>query len=517
MHPAARAVAAVLMLAALCGCMALPPLDDRSQTLMLSDTDTTPLGRAISPAARAHAGQSGVLALPEGREAFASRMLLAEAAQRSLDVQYYIWHADLTGGMLLEALRQAADRGVRVRLLLDDNNTSGMDATLAALDSHPNVEVRLFNPFLQRDWRWLGYLSDFGRLNRRMHNKSFTADNQATIMGGRNIGDAYFDAGQDVSFVDMDVLAVGAVVPQVSADFDRYWASASAYPVAALLPPAQPQALAQLATQAAQLRRDPAAAPYLTALGRSDFIQHLIAGTLALEWTRVRLVSDDPAKGLGQAGPPDLLPQRLTHVLGKPGTEMQLVSPYFVPTASGTAALTGLAAQGVAVQVLTNSLAATDVPAVHAGYAKRRAALLAGGVQLFELKPDRGEAARARRTAHGLAGSSGASLHAKTFAIDRQRVFVGSFNLDPRSAALNTESGLVVDSPAMATSIARAFEPPLASQSYALRLDGQGQLHWLDRRGPGLPPQVLDTEPHSPLWKRAMVGVLAWLPIEWLL
>ena len=495
----------MLVLVALCGCTALPPLDGRSQNRALDDTAATRLGHAVSAAAQTHAGQSGVLALSEGREAFASRMLLAAAAQRSLDVQYYIWHLDLTGGLLLDALRQAADRGVRVRLLLDDNNTAGMDATLAALDSHPNLEVRLFNPFMQRDWRWLGYLTDFGRLNRRMHNKSFTADNQVTIMGGRNIGDAYFDAGQDVSFVDMDVLAVGAVVPQVSADFDRYWASASAYPAATLLTPAPPQALTQLA------------APYLTALGRSDFIQQLIAGSLALEWTSVRLVSDAPAKGLGQAGPQVLLPARLASVLGKPDTEMQLVSPYFVPTASGTTALTDLAEQGVAVRVLTNSLAATDVPAVHAGYAKRRVALLAGGVQLFELKPDRGAVARARRTARGLAGSSGASLHAKTFAIDRQRVFVGSFNLDPRSAALNTESGLVIDSPAMATTIAHAFDAQLASQSYALRLDGQGQLHWLDQPSPDAPPQVHDTEPDTPLWKRAMVAVLAWLPIEWLL
>jgi putative cardiolipin synthase len=174
-----------------------------------ADTAATRLGRATELAAQGHGGLTGVLALAEGREAFATRMLLAEAAERSLDVQYYIWHADLTGKFLLEALRQAADRGVRVRLLLDDNSTQGLDPILAALDSHPNIEVRLFNPFLQRDWRWLGYLTDFGRLNRRMHNKSFTVDNQVTVVGGRNIGDEYFDAGQEVSFVDLDVLVRG--------------------------------------------------------------------------------------------------------------------------------------------------------------------------------------------------------------------------------------------------------------------------------------------------------------------
>ena len=458
-----------------------------------------------------------MLALAEGREVFATRMLLAEAAERSLDVQYYIWHNDLTGTLLLQALRQAADRGVRVRLLLDDNNTGGLDAALAAMDRHPNMEVRLFNPFLQRDWRWLGSLTDFGRLNRRMHNKSFTADNQATIVGGRNIGDEYFDAGQEVAFVDLDVLAVGAVVPQVSSDFDRYWASASAYPVTLLLPAPDPEALEDLTQRAAQVRNSPAADPYLNALAKSDFVRHLMAGELALEWTAVRLVSDDPAKALRKAEPRAQLPARLAEVLGKPERELLLVSPYFVPTASGTEALVSLREQGVAVSVLTNSLAATDVPAVHAGYAKRRPALLAAGVKLFELKPDRNDVARSKRADRGLAGSSGASLHAKTFALDRKRAFVGSFNLDPRSAALNTESGLVIDSPTLATSIADVFDNHLAERSYALRLNDAGSIEWQDRPTPDAPTQRLHTEPQTPLWKRAMVVLLSWLPIEWLL
>ena len=506
-----------MLIGTLFGCAALPSLEGRSQTRAFEDTATTRLGRASALPIGAHRGQTGVLALPEGREAFATRMLLAEAAERSLDVQVYIWHADLTGRFLLDALRQAADRGVRVRLLLDDNNTQGLDAMLAALDSHPNVEVRLFNPFLQRSWRWLGYLSDFDRLNRRMHNKSFTADNQVSVVGGRNVGDEYFEAGQEVSFVDLDVLAVGAVVPRVSADFDRYWASASAYPVASLLPAAEPGALDRWAQAAAQLRSDPAAQPYISALGRSDFVKRLVAGELALEWTDVRLVSDDPAKGLGQADAQSLLPQRLAEVLGKPVKELLLVSPYLVPTASGTDALTGLSKQGVAVSVLTNSLAATDVPAVHAGYAKHRRALLDGGVKLFELKPDRGDAARSLRSDRGLAGSSGASLHAKTFAVDRRRVFVGSFNLDPRSAALNTESGLVIDSLTMATNIAMAFENHLAGRSYALRLDGEGGIEWRDQPSPSAPGQVHHTEPRTSVWKRAMVTLLSWLPIDWLL
>ena len=511
-------VKGIALSALLSGCSALPSLDGRpaSHTLPAAETADTRLGRATSPQAQAHPGQSGVLMLAEGREAFATRMLLAEAAERSLDVQVYIWHADLTGTLLMQAMRAAADRGVRVRLLLDDNTTAGMDERLAALDSHPHIEVRLFNPFKQRNWRWMGYLTDFDRLNRRMHNKSITADDRVSIVGGRNIGDEYFGAGQEVSFVDMDVLATGAVVPQVSSDFDRYWASASSYPVASLLPPAPQQALDRMTETADALARSPSAAPYVTALQQSTFIKQLVAGELALEWTTVRLVSDDPAKGLGQAKSETLVPQRLREVLGRPTQELLLVSPYFVPTDSGTRALTDLREQGIQVSVLTNSLAATDVPAVHAGYAKRRAALLRGGVQLFELKPD-GMAPRSSPGDRGLMGSSGASLHAKTFALDGQRVFVGSFNLDPRSAALNTESGFVIDSPPMAARIAAAFAEQLPKRSYVLRLDSQGQVEWLDPSSSDASTKLLHHEPQTPLWKRAMVRVLAWLPIEWLL
>src|SRR5690606_12891537 len=207
----------------------LPQQGDRPSSSRLTDTADTRLGRGIAPMALAHPGLSGVLPLTVGSEAFAARVALADAAERSLDVQYYIWHGDMSGTLLFEALHRAADRGVRVRLLLDDNNTGGLDPVLATLDTHPMIEVRLFNPFPHRQWRWLGYICDFPRLNRRMHNKSFTADNQATILGGRNVGDEYFDAGDGMLFVDLDVLATGPVVDEVSRDFDRYWSSDSAY------------------------------------------------------------------------------------------------------------------------------------------------------------------------------------------------------------------------------------------------------------------------------------------------
>lgn len=227
----------VLLLAALVSGCALPSLDGRSASRALSPEESraTALGRALRPEALRHPGLTGVSPLPDAHDAFASRVLLSMAAEKTLDVQYYIWHDDVTGMLLLRALYQAAERGVRVRLLLDDNGTAGLDDDLAALATHPNIEIRLFNPFVVRQPKWLGYAYDFSRLNRRMHNKAFIADNQALIAGGRNVGDEYFGASDGMLFNDLDVLLVGEVVDSASRDFDRYWGSRSAYPVARIL------------------------------------------------------------------------------------------------------------------------------------------------------------------------------------------------------------------------------------------------------------------------------------------
>lgn len=498
---------ALALLALLAGCGSLPDLAGRTQSQAIADTDAaTTLGRAIAPQARAHPGRSGVVALADGRGAFAARALLADAAERSLDVQYYLWRTDLSGTLLAEALRRAAGRGVRVRLLLDDNNTGGTDALLAALDAHPNIEVRLFNPFVHRGLRALDYLLDFPRLNRRMHNKSFTADNQVTVVGGRNVGDSYFGADQAVLFTDLDVMAAGPVVREVSADFDRYWASASSYPLDRLLAPGAPAAWPPAADDGAQR------ADYLAAVARSPLVRELLDGTLEFEWARVQVVSDDPAKGLGRHARETQLPQRLREVIGTPARELQLVSAYFVPTDAGRDALVRLAGQGVRVSVLTNSLEATDVAVVHAGYARHRAALLRAGVALYELKGAPGTPPQA-----GLrfGGSSAASLHAKTFAVDGARVFVGSFNFDPRSARLNTEMGFVIDSPRLAQRVAGAFRGEIPRRAYEVRLDGEGGLEWVERTGQG--QRVYRDEPLTSPWKRLALRLLSWLPIDWLL
>ncbi len=480
--------------------------------MTLRDTSETRLGRAVLPMAQSHPGKSGVFALSDGRDAFAARVLLAAASERSLDVQYYIWNGDKTGTLMFEALRRAADRGVRVRLLLDDNGTAGLDTVLAALDTNPNIEVRLFNPFMHRRWRVLNFLTDFRRLNRRMHNKSFTADNQATIIGGRNVGDEYFDAGQGVSFVDLDVLAIGPVVNDVSEDFDRYWASDSSYPAERVLPRVSQAAVSEVSAAASQVEEDPAAVAYMQAIASLQYVQQVLSGQLPFEWATVQMVSDDPAKGLGRAGDKELLWTRLEQILDAPRLELELVSPYFVPGKEGVEYFSDLARRGIKVTILTNSLAATDVAAVHAGYARRRKPMLEAGVAIFEMRP---EFSPAPTKAHAPLGSSSTSLHAKTFSVDRSRAFVGSFNFDPRSERLNTELGFVIDSPTMAQAIADSFASLIPTRAYGLRLNAAGALQWVEQRdGEAI---VHDQEPRTGLWLRTFVAGLSVLPIEWLL
>lgn len=499
----------------LTGC-ALPPPPDRpaSQALAPALTALTRLGQAIAPQAQQHPGHSGIHPLSDPLEAFAARMLLAHAAERSLDVQYYIWRGDQTGTLLLHALVAAADRGVRVRLLLDDGGTAGLDRELAALARHPRIEVRLFNPFVLRWPKPLGYLTDFSRANRRMHNKSFTADNQATIVGGRNVGDEYFGATDGVLFSDLDVLAIGPIVSEVSTDFDRYWASPSAWPAQAVLPAVDSAEMARLQARAARTADSDAAHAYTRAVRQTPFISALLAQRLALTWSPVQMVSDDPAKGLGQAPRSGLLVDQLHRVLGTPRRSVALVSPYFVPTAAGTEALVRLQQSGVSVRVMTNAYEATDVPLVHAGYARYRKALLRGGVALFEMQRMAPIGQNPAVRLNPL-GSSSSSLHAKTFAVDGERAFVGSFNFDPRSALLNTELGFVIHSPVLARQIEHAFDTAVPESSYALQLSPDGRIAW--HSSGGTAPTVARVEPGSSWISRVGLTLLSWLPIEWLL
>lgn len=510
--PAVMLCAVTLLLSA----CTLPALDQRDASVAPTPESTreTPLGRAVAEILPGHDGLSGIHPLADARDAFAARVLLTRSAAATLDVQYYIWRHDVTGTLLLKALLDAADRGVRVRMLLDDHGTAAVDRELAALNTHPQVEVRLFNPFMVRVPKYSGFLTDFRRLNRRMHNKSFTVDNQVTIVGGRNIGDEYFAATDGPVFADLDVLAVGPVVDAVSRDFDRYWASASSYPADMILGRPDAGALEQFRTVGTVVGSTEAAESYLRVMRETDFLQALMSGQLTFEWAVTRVLSDDPAKGLAKAPRRAHLMPQLRAVIDTPGRSVDLVSPYFVPTAAGVEAFAELVRQGVRVRVLTNALEATDVAVAHAGYVKYRKDLLAAGVSLFELRNPQREGDLNLRVV-GPFGSSGSSLHAKTFAIDGERIFVGSFNFDPRSINLNTELGVIIESRRLARQVADAFENSIPLQAYELELSEDGRVSWIERSDEGV--RIHRWEPGTDPVQRLGVRLLSILPIEWLL
>ncbi|MDK9357155.1 MULTISPECIES: phospholipase D family protein [Lelliottia] len=477
-----------------------------------NSTHNTRLGRAIAPVNAEHPGLCGLLPLDDSLDAFACRYRLAEMAEKTLDVQYYIWEDDMSGRLLFSVLVAAASRGVRVRLLLDDNNTQGLDAILRLLDSHPNIDVRLFNPFSFRTLRALGYLTDFARLNRRMHNKSFTVDGEATIIGGRNVGDAYFGAGEAPLFSDLDVMAIGPVVAEVANDFERYWQSACVSTLKQVLELSEEEIGSRLQPPDDWYQNE-IAQRYLDKLESSQFITRLEARDLPLIWAKTRLLSDDPRKGLGRAKRHSLLPQRLLDVMGTPAEQIDIISSYFVPTRAGVAQLLQLVRKGVKIAILTNSLAANDVAVVHAGYARWRKKLLRHGIELYELKPTQDFVPGLRD--RGLTGNSGSSLHAKTFSIDSQKVFIGSLNFDPRSTMLNTEMGFVIESETLARLIHRRFLKSRQHEAWQIRLDNFGRLNWVEQKdGEEI---VLKKEPKTRFWQRVLVRLAWWLPVEWLL
>jgi len=502
--------------ALLAGCASLPPPQDRPASSALTETADTRLGAAVAPLVAAHPGLSGIHAMPDAYDAFAARVVLASAAQKSLDAQYFIWHDDQVGTLLFEALWKAAGRGVRVRLLLDDGGTTGIDATLAALDAHPNIEVRLYNPFPHRGSRALGYLSDFARLNKRMHNKSFTADNQVSVVGGRNIANEYFGAGSGIGFADLDVLVVGPVVQQVSTEFDLYWNSASAYAAAEFVGMPASDAVPRLQASFAATHADPLSVGYLQAVRETSLLADLQNQRLAFEWTTAQVLYDAPAKTLDRSQRTDvLLFPALMQRLGKPEKSFDIVSPYFVPGDEGTVLLAELARRGVQVRVLTNSLASSDESVVHAGYMKRRRDLLLAGVRLYELKPTANQEALHLKGRFGAGKVSG--LHAKTYAVDGERIFVGSFNFDLRSARLNTEMGVVIDSPVFARQLSAVFDEDLSQVAYEVRLAPQGDgLVWIEQTASGEEKRY-DIDPETGWSKRFGVGFLSALPIDWLL
>lgn len=483
----------------------------------ITTTQDTRLGKGIAQEAKQQASPSGFRLLSNGLDAFVTRLLLMEAADVSLDVQYYLFHDDVTAKLFTHYLLRAADRGVRVRMLLDDFGHDSQEKLLSALVQHPNISVRLFNPFTNRAVPYLDFLTSFSRVNRRMHNKSFIADNQAAIIGGRNIGNTYFAADEYTNFSDLDVLGVGDFAPEVSQAFDQYWNHALSIPVEQFAR-AHHTALDTVRAQLIATSKTERSQAYLARLEAVELVEELKRGEVELYWAQSSLVYDNPEKILNDTtDDTGHMAPALQALLNEVHSEALIVSPYFIPGKNGVANFASWVNTGAQVSILTNSLAANDVPVVHAGYAKYRQPLIQAGVKLWELQPS-GLATKKRNKSKDLPGSSKASLHAKTMIFDRDTMFIGSMNLDPRSVNLNTEIGVLIYSKPLAEFASETFLAELPEHAWRLDIDrhlgSSEQLIWLDEAQDPAVVVSRNREPEAGRWSRFQAWAFGYLPIE---
>ena len=512
-----------LALLALClsACATLQPPRPAPHSQTPAPAPATPLGRETT-ALHLPAAQSGFILLASGADALATRLWLIDQARKSLDVQYYILRDDDTGKLFLDALLRAAQRGVRVRLLLDDLNVGAQAPLFQTLARAPNVSVRFYNPLRFHSHSYLSlayeYFTDGGKVDRRMHNKLLVADNEMAITGGRNIGDEYFQASSRLSFLDLDVLAAGPVVQQFAHSFDLYWNSVSAVPAAAL--PGWAQTAQNLPALARRLGA--AAAAYQARANGGTPQSNALVGELArgsAPWVAAPAVAlwDKPAKTRGDDNPAALLWGRFFALDIQPRKQLLLVSPYLVPGRTGMEWLRRMRSKGVSIAILTNSIATNDVLISQAGYERYRKAMLEAGIELHELKPAPDQTPLKHRLfGHG---SSQASLHAKAYVIDDQDVFIGSYNLDPRSALLNTELGVLIESPALARTVAQlihAAMSPAFSYRLALKPDVEGSgshVVWITRDAAGA-ETTYEHPPHTGPLLQFGVSLLRLLPVQ---
>ena len=491
----------------LAGCASIPTDYQRTQSTAIQDYRSTSVGKLFEQTAARHPGKSGFDIIRYGRQAFTARIALTEVAEKSLDVQVYIWEGDATGRTLAERLIKAADRGVKVRVLVDDINLAGKDEMVASMDAHPNIEIRVFNPFANRKFRSLDFITDLDRVNHRMHNKTMVMDNAVAIIGGRNIGNHYFGVATDANFRDLDIAAAGPVVRDISSVFDHFWNGDSAVPIVVLVDRTYTQS--DLETARKQLREyiDAENYPYPLDEDVSALRSRLLSIRDNFTWAPGKIVWNDPEE-IDQGIHQGAMIKALFNKVQKLDRELLIESAYFVPGEKGIAALKKLHDRGVNIRVLTNSLASNDVVAAHAGHAKYRKRLVANGAQLYEIRPDAGLARKKL-----VSGTSKAALHTKALVFDRESLFIGSFNLDPRSAGINTEAGLYVESPVLAKRvIAYMDEGVLPENSYRVMPDEGGDLVWITRED-GREVRY-KKDPETGAWTRFMAGFIQILPVE---
>ncbi len=477
----------------------LPP---RRPSLKIVDTADTVLGRAVGRWFEGRRVGAGLYRLDSGIDALSARIGLLERAEKSIDIQSYLIKDDVSGNLVALHLAAAAERGVRVRLLMDDALTEEVDAGLLSLDGHDNIEVRVFNPFPRRRSRLISLLANFNILNRRMHNKTFTVDNQVTIVGGRNLADEYYQTGGKSEFIDEDLMAIGPVVDDVSDGFDEYWNSPEAIPMSAFR---RLIAHSDVADSIEAARKFLDGHPDATFLGKVDgrLIDDFVGGDLDLVGAAAELVQDRPEKVRNfMRKRPSVTTAYLQQMVSEAAEELIVISPYFVPQKQGVDFFAALVRKGVRVVIISNSLASTNHNSVHAVYARYRKPLLRQGIELHELRP----------RFESMETDTKLTLHSKVATVDRRKLFVGSFNLDPRSLYLNTEMAMAVDSAELAHDMATSILDTLPDQAYKLRLSHKGKLQWLLQTA-GV-EEVITTEPQTSLWRRFLTKLLSLLPIE---
>jgi putative cardiolipin synthase len=502
---------ACLLLAG-CATTTLPTDYTRTPSTALASPQQTELGRFFLSEVEIHSGDSGVVLISSSRQAFRARVGMVNAAEKTLDLQYYIWENDTIGQVLAERLLRAADRGVRVRMLIDDISTEDTESGFARMDFHPNIEIRLFNPFADRDWRLFQFASDFERLNHRMHNKAIIADNALAVVGGRNIGESYFGIDTVANFRDLGVGMVGPVVPQLSRSFDEYWNSEQAFPIRALIKdePSQQQ-FEQKKLELYRLVENLEEFPFVIDRSKDELLARLEAARDRFVWAPAKILYDPPDKL--EDNDEDVLDELLE--LGREKEHEVIVeAAYWIPGKLGLSAARDGRERGIHYRVLTNSMATNDVNAVHAAYAKYRKQMLRYGVNIYELRPDAG--ARPPRW-WLLAGRSTSSLHTKAAVVDRKKVVIGSFNMDPRSASINTEVVVLIDSPEFAAQVLAYMETGVHPEnSYRLELErdesGNERLVWITEDD-GKEVRFY-SEPEVGVWRRFTTWLVSLLPVE---
>lgn len=485
--------------------------------------EETRIGHALAAQARQHSGLSSFDLLQVGVDGYLTRIEMIEGAERSLDVQYFIFRGDETGRRITGALLRAADRGVRVRILVDDGETVSGDEKVQLLDAHPNVEVRIFNPFAYRGHnsllRSIEWLADSGRLDYRMHNKLMVADNAMALVGGRNVADEYFQVDPKRQFADDDLFVTGPVVRELSGRFDAYWNSDIAVPVAALAG-GEPKssALEQFRQSLETLRERPLpdGKDYRAKIAAAQPLTDLLTNRSARVWATWRVVCDSPDKKAVEKGwrVGGLMERPVADAVAEVREELLMVTPYLIPGDEGMQLFGTLRRRGTTVRLLTNSLESSTVPAAQAGYMHYREPLLAAGAELYEIRADLGNSRGSGQT-DAISGYGNYSLHGKMFVFDRKRVFIGSMNFDQRSMHLNTEIGLIIDSEVLAKQIADRFEAMTAPENaYRLEIDTEkpSRLTWTTVEN-GAAARY-EQEPARTPWQRIEVEALTLIPMD---